>query len=119
MKTDATKLASFLLRVGLAVAFLYAAVGSFLEPGSWVGYFPSFLKRVVPEKILLDGFFLYQVGLSLWLLSGKHIVKAGLAAAITLALIIISNFNLLDILFRDVAIFVSALALISLHIKAD
>ena len=109
------RLARLLLRVGLALVFLYAAVASTLDPSSWVGFLPAFLRNLIPQALLLSLFSLYQVGLGLWLLSGKKIYAAGILASVTLAAIIVSNITLLDVVFRDVAIFFAALALTALH----
>ena len=118
---ERTHLVSFLLRVGIAVVFLYAAIASFLEPTSWIGYLPGFMsaQKVVPVTTILSAFSLYQLLLAGWVLSGKKTLWAGLLAAATLGAIIITNINQLDIVFRDVAIFFAALALCALHYKGD
>jgi hypothetical protein len=110
-----TRLVSFLLRTGLAIAFLYAAIASFLEPISWIGFFPAFLRELLPAEILLMVFSVYELGLALWLLSGKASYYAGLLSAATLAGIIVFNLGALDIIFRDIAILASALALVALE----
>ena len=102
---------SFLLRAGLAVVFLYAAVASFLDPNSWIGFLPQFLRNIVPANILLILFSIYEIILGLWLLSGKKIYPAAILAIITMASIVIFNMGALDIVFRDVAILFAALAL--------
>ncbi|HUZ92750.1 MAG TPA: hypothetical protein VNG29_01995 [Candidatus Paceibacterota bacterium] len=107
-------LVSFLLRIGLASVFLYAAVAAFIEPDAWIGYLPIFLRHIFPANLLLAGFSTYEALLSLWLLSGKKAFYAALLAAITLVGIIVANIGALDIVFRDFAIFFSALALAAL-----
>ena len=102
---------SFLLRVGLASTFLYAAIASFFDPYSWIGYFPAFMKGIVPDSVLLNGFSIYEILLSLWLLSGKEQFYAAILSALTIAGIIIFNLGLLDVIFRDFAILFSAAAL--------
>jgi len=106
--------ASLVLRAGLAVVFLYAAIASILDPISWIGFLPQWLQMIVPGSILLFVFSVYEVILSLWLLSGWRSLTAGLFAAGTLFLIIIQNLGALDIVFRDVAILFAATALIIL-----
>ena len=106
--------ASMLLRIGLAVVFLYAAVASMLDPNSWIGYFPEFLENIIPGTVLLPMFSLYELALGLWVLSGWKAYYAGLLAAATLLGIIVVNISLFDIVFRDVAIFFAALALAAL-----
>ncbi len=103
--------ASLLLRFGLAVVFLYAAIAAFLEPNNWVGYLPVFLKKILPTNVLLGGFSIYEVFLAVWLLLGKKIFYVALLSALTLAAIIVFNIGVIDIVFRDFAILSAAFAL--------
>lgn len=105
------KLVSILLRISIASVFLYAAIASFLEPLAWIDYLPQFLRNLFPGQLLLTGFSLFQIALSVWILSGwKTFISASLAA-LTLLGIIAANSSQLDTLFRDFAIFFAALAL--------
>ena len=115
-KKDTVKpLASFFLRIGLAIPFLYAAISSFLQPEAWVGYFPAWLRLLIPEIILLTFFSLYELGLAGWLLSNKKPFFAALLSGITLLAITITNLNQLDIVFRDIGLLLAAGALAILH----
>jgi uncharacterized membrane protein YphA (DoxX/SURF4 family) len=105
------KIVSLLLRVGLAATFLYAAIASFVEPYAWIGYMPAFLQHLFPASLLLNGFSVAEIVLSLWLLSGKFLFYSSLVAALMLAGIILLNFGAMDIVFRDIAILFSAIAL--------
>ncbi|MBI3051715.1 hypothetical protein HYY74_04635 [Candidatus Woesearchaeota archaeon] len=102
---------SFLLRAGLSAVFLYAATASFLEPFSWIGFFPQWLRDAVPPSLLLHGFSAYQLVLALWLVSGKHAFHAAVLSSLTLLAIIGANIGALDIIFRDIAILFSSVAL--------
>jgi len=113
------KLVSFLLRVGVATVFLYAAVAATLDPSAWIGFFPQFVRNLIPGTALLILFSAYEIALGLWILSGRKTFYAGLFAAATLLAIIVVNITLLDIVFRDIAIFFAALALIAFHRHAD
>lgn len=113
----AEALVSFLLRTGLAVTFLFAAIASFLEPDAWVGFLPEWMRNFVPETVLLFGFCLYETFLAFWLLSNKRPFEAAVLSSITLLLIIFANITVLYIVFRDVAILFAALALSVLHYK--
>lgn len=104
-------LASFFLRVGLALVFLYAAIASFLNPGAWGAYIPSWIGVIVPISLFLTLFSLYEIVLALWLLSGKYTFYAAMLAGATLLGIIFPNMGDLDVIFRDVAIFFAAVAL--------
>jgi hypothetical protein len=105
------KTALLLLRIGIALVFLYAAIGSLLSPEMWIGYFPAWIKRIFPQSILLTGFSLYEIALAAWILSNWKTFYAAIVAAITLAGIVITNAASLDILFRDAAILFAAISL--------
>lgn len=113
----AEALVSFLLRTGLAVTFLFAAIASFLEPDVWVDFLPEWMRNLAPETVLLFGFCLYETFLAFWLLSNKRPFEAAVLSSITLLLIIFANITVLYIVFRDVAILFAALALSVLHYK--
>lgn len=102
---------SLFLRLGLATIFLYAAVSSFLAPEEWVGYFPQFLRDMVSPDILLPVFSIYELLLAAWLLSGLYVQYAALLSAATLAGIVVSNFQLFAITFRDIALIFASIAL--------
>ena len=102
---------SLLLRLGLATVFLYAAISAFLVPDEWVGYLPQFMRDVVPADILLPMFSILELTLALWLLSGLYVKYAALLAAAILAGIVVFNFELFAISFRDIALIFAAIAL--------
>ena len=107
--------AALLLRVGLGFVLLYAAVGSFVEPLNWIGFFPAFLFRLgIPEELVLGGFSLYEAALGLWLLWGKKVVYPALLSALIFGGITLFNLGAMDIVFRDAGLFFAALALAKL-----
>ncbi len=101
----------FLLRLGIASVFLYAAIAGCLEPQNWIGYLPQFLRNIFPATTLLMFLGIYEIILSLWLLWGKKVFWAALISAFTLLGIIVTNIGALDIVFRDIAILFAALSL--------
>lgn len=111
MKLAAKTLTPLLLRIGLAIVFLYAALGSLINPEDWVGYLPGVLTDHFSSDLLLKGFSLYELGLAAWLLSGIYLRYAGLLCAATLAGIVVANLGLFEIVFRDIALIFAALAL--------
>ncbi len=111
-------LISFLLRLGIAIPFLYAAIAATLDPNSWIGFFPPWLQSILPGGVLLGLFSLYELALSLWLLSGKKTYYAGGLASLTLLAITITNLTVLDIVFRDLGLLLAAIALTILHKKS-
>ncbi len=114
---DHYAISSFFLRAGLGTVFLYATVASLLNPEGWVVFLPSWIGSIIPATIVLFMFSLYQTVLSLWLFSGWKTFYAAVFAAVTLLGIIVTNIYFLDIVFRDVAIFFSAIGLLMLHAK--
>jgi len=107
---------SLILRIGLAFAFIYPAIAAFFDPTSWIGYFPQFVKEIIPNEILLlNSFGAIEVILALWILSGWKIFYPSVLAAAILLSIIVFNWSQLDVIFRDVSILAIAVALAVLH----
>lgn len=111
---DRPGLPALLLRLGLAVVLLYAAIGSFVAPREWIGYLPAFLTDIIDGDILLNLFAVFELALAAWLLSGTHTRYAALVTAVMLAGIVLANFDLFAITFRDIALIFAALALAAL-----
>ena len=107
-KSDAV---SWLLRIGLAIVFLYAAISSLQHPLVWAGFLPNFLTRAVNGTTLIKLFAIYELVLSVWLLSGKYHKFSSLLAALTLIGIIVTNPSQLITTFRDIGLVFMALAL--------
>ena len=114
---DPTKIASFVLRVALAVPFLYAAIAATLQPEAWVGFIPYFVRNILPESLLLATHSLMKTILALWLLSGWKTKYAAAVSALALLTIIVLNLASLDIIFRDIGLLLAAVALGLLHHK--
>ncbi len=108
------RLISFLLRIGIAIAFLYAAVAAFLDPFSWIGFLPIWIEDIIPRSVVLSIFSTFEILLSLWLLSGKVVFRSAVLSSATLGAIILFNIQSLDIVFRDVPILFAALALMAM-----
>lgn len=119
MSAKNEKLVSLLLRIGLASVLLYAAVDSFVNPLEWVGFFPAWMRAIVDGNVLLWFFSLYELTLGIWLLSGKMMRYAGLLSAATFTGIVVANLGAFDLVFRDVTMVFSALALAALHWEQD
>ena len=108
------QLPTWLLRAGLAFAFLYAASASFLHPATFARYFPSFLPASWATE-LLPLFAVFEVVLAGLLLTSRFTYVASLLAAATLVGIVIANPDAFEVLFRNVAIACAALALALLN----
>lgn len=107
-------LSLWLLRIGLAIMFLYAAISSFLQPSEWIGYLPGFIAQFFDPELVLKVFSVVEIMVATWLLSGVYTRYAALAAGVMLLGITISNFSLLAISFRDIGLAFTAFALASL-----
>jgi uncharacterized membrane protein len=104
---ESNKLASLLLRLGIAFSLIYVGIVSFVNPSSWIGFIPSFLQG----STLLIVFSVYEIALGLWLLWGKKIFYASVLTALTMFFIVIFNLGAFDIVFRDLTIMLAAIAL--------
>ncbi len=103
--------ADFLVRLGVAFAFLFPPANALLDPYSWVGYFPPFVHGWLPDMVMLHAFGLVEVVIGLWILSGRRIFIPSVAAVVMLLAIVAFNLGDFQILFRDVSIALAALAL--------
>ena len=111
---DKDILVSFFLRSGLAIVFLYAGIASLISPENWIGYIPQFIQNNFPTSILLILFSVYEISIGLWLLSNKKIFYASILSSKIMFLIIIFNFSVFDVVFRDIAILFMAISLVIL-----
>lgn len=114
---DHQSLASFTLRVALAIPFLFVAIDATLQPEAWVGFIPAFVKNILPASLVLGAHALVDFTLGLWLLSGWKTKHAAALSALNLATIIVVNLTALDIIFRDIGLLLAAVALGVLQYK--
>ncbi len=105
----------WVLRTGLAFAFLYPPINALSDPSTWIGYFPLFMHGFVSDTVLLHSFGAVEVIIALWLLSGWRIFwPASLAFAMLLA-IVAFDFQDFQVIFRDLSIAALALSLAIMH----
>ncbi len=109
-----SKIATLLLRIGIAFAFLYPPTSAIFDPYAWVGYFPQFILTYsqVENIVLLHLFGLLELCIGVWILYGKKIIIPLSVAGILLFLIIVFNLNHMDVLFRDIPILFMVITLI-------
>jgi len=108
MKRDWSDL---VLRAGLAFAFLYPPLNALSDPDSWIGYFPQFMRGIVPDLVLLHSFGAVEIVIALWVLSGWRIFWPSAAAVLMLGAIVLFDFSQFQVVFRDISIALIALAL--------
>jgi len=102
---------SWLLRIGLVIVFLYAAVSSLMHPLTWEGFVPNFLVKEIAAGTVVKIIAIYEFVLIIWLLSGKFIRYCGLLCALTFAGIVLCNTSQLITTFRDIGLMFMAVAL--------
>ncbi|PIP86449.1 hypothetical protein COV42_00960 [Candidatus Campbellbacteria bacterium CG11_big_fil_rev_8_21_14_0_20_44_21] len=111
MDETASKKIIWLLKVAVAFSFLYAATSGFIEPNNWVGFFPRFMTNILPGPILLRVFEIVEVLVALALFFMKNPFYPAVLGAIMLLGVVIFNLPQLDILFRDIPIALTAIAI--------
>ena len=116
MKKD--KLILLMLQIGISFTFVYAAISSFINPQSWIGFIPNFITNTITRSYILAFFSFYEILLSIWLLSSKKLFYSSLLSSITLFFITILNFDSLDIVFRDIGLLFASISLVILSTKA-
>ena len=105
-------IASLLIRIGLAFVFGYAAISMAISPESYLHYVPPFIKEIINPIAFLHMFGAFEIGLSLWLLSGRGKLYAAGIAFLTIFMLTVVNIDSFATVFRNVAIILSALALV-------
>ncbi|GAC1391409.1 MAG: hypothetical protein NVSMB46_03860 [Candidatus Saccharimonadales bacterium] len=110
-KTRNIKIAELMLRIGLAVIFIYASISAFKIPNAWISYIPDFTTHLIPAKVSLDIISVVQLILAVVLLSGRWLKYAAIVSMMLLIGITVFNLNTLLITFRDIGLFFAAVAL--------
>ena len=105
------RVSNFVLRAGVALAFLYTPIDALFDPFSWIGYLPHFARGFVPDIVLLHSFGVLEVIIALWILSGKKIFIPSLLATFILSIIVLLNLQDFQIIFRDLSIAAAAFVL--------
>lgn len=111
------KIPIHLIRMGLIFVFCYAAISMSLNPAPYVHYLPPFVRGIFPPELTLHAFSIYEIILSLWLFSGKKSLYAAIFAFMTIFSLTAVNGESFTVVFRNVAIIFSTLALVALEIN--
>ena len=102
---------SFLIRFGLLFVFLYAAISEFIHPETFLHYIPSFISQIVPAHIFLTLFAIYEIFLAVWIISRIKAELSAVFATLTICAITLFNVASFDVVFRNISILFSSLAL--------
>lgn len=106
------KTSHHILRVGLAITFLWIGVLILRQPGAWGGYIQPWAMRFLPVPItqmMITTAFL-DIVIGVFLLIDSYVWLAALAGAIHL-IIVLAVSGITDITVRDIAILAGTLAL--------
>ena len=109
--------ADWLLRIVLAFSFLYPPVNAWTNPFSWLGYIPHFATQLWPfgDFSLLHTFGALEIILAVWLLSGWRVWIPATLMGLILLVIVGTNIDQFEVLFRDVTIAGLAFAIALMH----
>ena len=110
-------LAKWFLRLGLAFVYGYVSFEIYFTPTNFLKYVPPSMQTIMPINLFLLLFGIFEVLLTLWFLSGWHTEYAGLISFCVMAGIIAPNLAFFTVLFRNIAIATSSLALAALDWK--
>lgn len=105
------RISDLILRAGLAFAFLYPPLDAIVDPNSWIGYLPSFVRGYAPDIVVLHAFGIFEIMIAFWILSGKRIAIPSFIACGVLIVIVLLNLSSFEVVFRDLSIASIALAL--------
>lgn len=109
--------ASFFLRLGLAFVFIYASISAFIDPQSWIGFVPRFIWNPVTRAYFLFVHDIINLGVGIWLLTGKKQFWAAIVSCLMLAGITVANLSSFLITFRDVGLLLAAISLAVMNYK--
>lgn len=97
------------LRIGLGLTLIYAAVGIFTNPAAWVGFVPVWLQ-VLGGDLFLYGHAVFELILGLALLFGFFLPLVSFLIFLDL-LAILLFYGVDDVTFRDFGLLMASLAL--------
>jgi hypothetical protein len=106
---------SLTLRLGLAFVFIYTSISAILNPIAWIGFMPQFLGEMKETFLIVHDIGLILLGV--WLVSNKKVYYASVISAIFLLAVVVFNWGAMDIIYRDIGLFLMAVALAFLSKK--
>lgn len=102
-----------ILRIGLAITFLWVGVLIFKQPGAWGGYLQPWAAGLLPVPIeqAMIGTAILDIVIGFLLLIDSFVWLAALVGAIHLVIVLIVS-GITDITVRDIAVLAGAIALL-------
>jgi uncharacterized membrane protein YkgB len=103
-----------ILRVGMAITFLWIGVLIFKQPEAWGGYLQPWAAGLLPVPIeqAMIGTAILDIVIGALLLTDTFVWLAALAGALHLVVVLTTS-GITDITVRDIAILAGALALMA------
>jgi len=98
------------LRLGLGLVLIYAGIGMFANPESWVGYVPSWLGKIIAPETFLTVHGVFELILGVLIITGFFLPFASLLLFLDMGSILLF-YGVDDVTFRDFGLLMSALAL--------
>lgn len=108
------KTAFHILRVGLAITFLWIGILIFKQPEAWGGYLKPWVAGLLPIPLAqaIIGTAVLDIAVGFFLLVDVFVWPAALVSAIHL-IIVLAVSGITDITVRDIAILSAAIALMA------
>ena len=105
------KTATLVLKLGVGFVFLYVGITGLIHPDLYIGYFPQAILGIIPNNLLSGIYSVFEILLALWLLFGKQTFIVASILSLMLIGIMVINWQLFPILFRNVGILGATIAL--------
>lgn len=107
---------SEILRYGLGLVFLYAALLMWIQPEAWIGFVPNWLAKIVERHMFISIHSIFELIMAVLLLANKWVRWAALFAFLDfLSIVIFYGVDLVT--FRDIGLMLSSLALLFLLLE--
>lgn len=106
------KISFHILRIGLAITFLWIGILIFKQPEAWGGYLRPWAVKLLPIPLAqaMGGAAVLDIIIGILLLINVFVWLASLAGALHLIIILIVS-GITDITIRDIAILSAAIAI--------
>ena len=121
-KSD-TQIAFFILRLGLAIVFLWFGIDKFIHMSNWIGWVPDWMQAMIPFSVTA---FMYIQGVvetlaGFFLLMGIYPRLAALVCALILIGIEITLFGTgqIEMMIRDGGLLAASISLFFLGAQRD
>jgi len=106
-----TLISSFALRAAVSFSLLYPAISSLFAPEKWLVTPPSFLNGIVDAKTLTIIIAGYEILLAILVLVKPNPSGPAMIVFVSVLVFIVFNYTNMEMVYRDIPLALSALAL--------